>query len=148
MSCVLFSIISPFFLSTGLLAPIANYYWSYRRELLFLGNARQFWFFNNWEDASSETMSLTLILMFILQVLTLLSGVASIFFKKRILSIAPVLTCLGVLGLMVYAGHFMVSALGGYQQGYYLVFPSLALFIFAVIINEVTRKSNSHLHNC
>ena len=137
----LFSVIFPFFLFRTVLSPTSNYDWSYRRD--FYGNfggTRQFWFINNWENTGSATMSWALISMFIIQVLTLVFGVASVFFNRRILSFAPVLLCLGVLGLMIYA---IGDRDGEYQQGYYLIFPSLALFIFAFVLNEVTKKQQT-----
>jgi hypothetical protein len=138
--CLVFliSIISPFFLFTAPLGSILIYYWSYRRD--FYGPMQQvptqYWFIDNWENAGSATMSWTSVSMFIFQILTLVFGVGSVFFNRRILSIAPVLLCLGVLGLMMFTGHMISPLLGEYQEGYYLVFSSLALFIFAFILKR------------
>jgi hypothetical protein len=141
----LFSVISPFFVGWAPLSTISNYYGSYRRD--FYGNLQQtptqFWFINNWEGAGSATMSLALVSMFIFQVLTLVFAVGSVFFNRRILSVAPVLLCLGVLGLMIYTEQTISGVLGEYRQGYYLIFPSLALFIFAFILYEVTKKQRT-----
>ncbi|HML03982.1 MAG TPA: hypothetical protein VK487_11510 [Candidatus Bathyarchaeia archaeon] len=138
----LFSVISPFFLTIGLLAPISNRYWSYEHDFYngFGQHESQYWFINYWGDDVSSTMSWGLVLMFTFQLLTLTFGVGSIFFKRRILSIIPVLLCLGVLGLMIYTGNLLGLSLGEYQQGYYLVFPSLVLFIVVFILNEVLIK--------
>jgi hypothetical protein len=139
----LFSVISPFFVFTAPLAAITNYYWSYRRDFYGnFGHVHQYWFSNNWETTTMATMSLALVSMFIIQVLTLVFAVSSVFFNRRILSFAPVLLCLGVLGLMIYTGQ-TIGLLGEYQQGYYLIFPSLALFMFAFILNEVTKKQQT-----
>lgn len=141
----LFSVISPFFVVWAPLGGIRNYYWSYRRDSygMFQQAPRQFWFSNNWETTISATMSWALISMFIIQVLTLVFGVGSVFFNRIILSFAPVLLCLGVLGLMIYTGQTLGDKVGGYQQGYYGIFPSLALFMFAFILNEVTKKQQT-----
>jgi hypothetical protein len=144
----LFSIISPFFLYTAPLGSITIYYWSYRHD--FYAPMRQvptqYWFIDNWENAGLAAMSWTLVLMFIFQVLTLVFGVGSVFFNRRILSIAPVLLCLGVLGLMMCTGHIISPVLGEYQKGYYLVFLSLTLFISdfmlkrAKLLRKVTQS--------
>jgi hypothetical protein len=140
----LFSVISPFFVFNAPLSTISDYYWSYRRD--FYGNMQQvpmqYWFINNWETAGLA-MSWALVSMFIFQVLTLVFAVGSVLFNRRILSFAPVLLCLGVLGLMIYSGQTIGDKVGEYQQGYYLIFPSLVLFIFALILNEVTKKQQS-----
>ena len=135
----LFSTISPFFLSIGVLSGTSNYYWSYRRDLYGnFGGKYQFWFVNNWEYTGSAKMSLALVSMFIFQVLTLASAIGSFFFNERILSFASVVLCLDVLFLMLYTIGRLYD--GEYQQGYYLIFPSLALFTSAFIVNEVTKK--------
>jgi hypothetical protein len=140
----LFSIISPFFLFNTPFYLTSNYYWSYRRDFYGgFGATMQFWFFNNWEKTVSATMSWALISLFIFQVLTLVFAVGSFFFNRRILSVAPVLLCLGVLGLMIYTEQTISGVLGEYRQGYYLIFPSLALFISAFTLNEVTKKQQT-----
>jgi len=144
----LFSVISPFFLYMSVLGGMSNYYWSYRRD--FYGNLqqgpRQYWFSNYWGTtglAEFQPMSWALVSMFIIQVLTLVFGVGFVFFNRRILSFVPVLLCLGVLGLMIYAGQIVLGGLGEYQQGYYLIFPSLALFMFAFVLNGVTKEQQT-----
>lgn len=138
-----FSVISPFFLFRTVLYPTSNYYWSYRRDFYSILGQTQYWFSNNWESTGWATMSWALVSMFIIQVLTLVFAVGSVFFNRRILSFAPVLLCLGVLGLMIYTEQTISGVLGEYQQGYYLIFPSLALFTFAFILNEVTKKQQT-----
>lgn len=81
-----------------------------------------------------------LISMFTIQVLTLLFGVASIIFNRRMLSFAPVLLNLLTIALMVYTGMMEEVYPGEYQLGFYLVFPSLVLFLFAFVLNEMTKK--------
>lgn len=136
----LFSVISPFFVVFYPLGAISNYYLSYRRD--FYGNfgtTRQYWFINNWGTTVLATMSWALASMFIFQVLTLVFGLGSVFFNRRILSFAPVLLCLGVLGLMIYTEQTIGGVLGEYQQGYYLIYPSVILFVSAFALNEVIK---------
>ena len=141
----LFSVISPFFLFNTPQYLTSNYYWSYRRDYYspFQQAPTQYWFSNSWETASLVAVSWALVSMFIYQVLTLVLGVVSVFFNKRILSFAPVLLCLLILGLMIYTGQTISRVFGEYQQGYYLIFPSLALFMFAFILNEVTKEQQT-----
>ena len=143
----LFSLISPFYLTEGILAPISNYYWSYRHDSYGMNPLHhypnQYWFSNYWFTLWSN-LPWVLLLMFIIQVLTLFLGVASVIFSRRILSFVPVLSCLGVLGLMVYAGQILNTGLGGYQLGYYLVYPSVGIFLFAFLLNEATKKGQTN----
>jgi len=76
--------------------------------------------------------------MFAVQALVLAFGIASIHFKRRIILAAPVCLSVAVLALMFYTGKILPY--GDYSLGYYLVFPSLALFLSAFILNEVTEK--------
>jgi len=47
----------------------------------------------------------------------------------------------GKLARALYIGE--VLSFGDYQSGYYLVFPSMALFLSASILNEVTKKQQT-----
>ena len=81
--------------------------------------------------------------MFIFQALVLAFGIASIHFKRRVMLAAPVCLSVAVLGLMLYTGEILGYSNEDYQLGYYLVFPSLALFLSAFILNEVTKKQQT-----
>jgi hypothetical protein len=59
------------------------------------------------------------------------------------LSFAPVLLSLLTIALMVCTCMVEEIYRGGYQLGFYLVFPSLALFLSAFILNEVTKKATT-----
>jgi energy-coupling factor transporter transmembrane protein EcfT len=88
--------------------------------------------------------------LFTVQVLTLVFGIFFIVYKRRILSLGPIVFSIAVLALMNYTGERAneVASTGllgtysvkEYQLGYYLVYYSLAMFLFALILNEVTKK--------
>jgi hypothetical protein len=67
-------------------------------------------------------------------------SIVLIFFNRRILSFIPVLLSVVVLGLMIYIGNLMFGY-GEYQLGYSLIYPSLAIFLCAFVLNEVTRTN-------
>jgi len=161
----LFSVIFPFYhvstfmglegyqQSTNYWSYKYDYYWSYFLFGSHFGSSQQ-WFSDYWfapYSASSLGLSLglgipwILLPMFIIQVLTLLFGVAFIIFNRRILGFAPVLLGLLTIALMVYVGMFPygVGISGTYQLGFYLVFPSLFLFLSAFALNELTKKQQT-----
>jgi small basic protein len=82
--------------------------------------------------------------MFAVQLLTLALGLVSIRFDRRNLLLTPFLFSLVVAVLMTYVGQRIsgdVLAISTvYQVGYYLVYPSIATFLFAFLLREVTRK--------
>lgn len=77
-----------------------------------------------------------------IQLSTIVVGLASLFFKKRILLVAPFCLSLTVLGLMTYSEK-EIYAYGTNQLGYWLLIPSTALFLSAFILNEVTKKQQT-----
>jgi hypothetical protein len=143
--------------------------WSFRNvsENIFgpfaVTTRSQLWFFDYWlahtrSNLSDAGISWILPLLFAVQVLTLAFGVASVIFRKRILSLAPILLSLTVILLMMYTnwgfhprsgnfyfggGSFLMIGSAGYQLGYYLAYPSLAVFLFAFILNEVTKRQQT-----
>jgi len=147
----LFSIILPFYYVRGLTlaGPIDFTYWSFKANYYgwlqgFTFN-HHYWFFDYWfsENVFSLEISLIPLAMFIFQALVLAFGIASIHFKRRVMLAAPVCLSVAVLGLMLYTGEILGYSNEDYQLGYYLVFPSLALFLSAFILNEVTKKQQT-----
>jgi hypothetical protein len=85
--------------------------------------------------------------MFEAQLLTLALGLVSIKYNKRALLLAPALPSLLTAVLMTYVGEKISPLIqagdvisGGYQLTYYLVFPAIAMFLLAFLVNEVARK--------
>jgi hypothetical protein len=125
----------------------STYYWSYGSDYHYSINfhfgSSQYWFSNYWFSPYLDVglrIPWILVSMFTIQALTLLFGVASMIFNRRILSFAPVLLSLLTIALMVYTDMIEEIYFGEYQLGYYLVYPSVAMFIFAFLLNEVTKK--------
>jgi|SRR5271157_394296 len=143
----LFSIILPFYYLGGfsVVGPLNTTYWSFKADY-FVFTTRpffhHFWFVDYWFNENFFTpgqgISFIPVAMFTAQALVLAFGIASIHFKKRAMLAAPVCLSVAVLALMSYTGEIL--AYGNYRLGYYLVFPSLALFLSAFILNEMTKK--------
>ena len=156
LGCIvfLFSIILPFYYRLPIThgGPVWTYYWSFKAVASgwpgAIMNIKQpliwpFWFFNYWfsENVFSQWVSLIPLAMFIVQALVLTLGIASIHFKRRVMLAAPVCLSVAVIALMLYTSEILSIGEGDYQLGYYLVFPSLALFLSAFILNEVTKNN-------
>jgi hypothetical protein len=162
----LFSFIFPFYFarSSSYFSTYWSYFWSYRYS--WAGNGRlapfgdighvsyEYWFLAYWFPTPSfgphtlrilvSSLWIPLLSMFTIQVLTLLSGMISVIFNRRILLFAPVLLSLLLIGLMTCTGVMLSGYFGEfnseYQFGYDLAFPSLVLFSAAFILNELTIK--------
>jgi hypothetical protein len=157
----LFSIVNPFY-SWALigLASEGATYWSYRGNQWFVPDTLggvgshnwQFWFSNYWFNASNQYdpmgfwnlgISGIPISLFVMQILTLAFGCASIVIDRRVIQCLPVCTSLTVLGLMFYMGYRLSSFNNfgqEYELGYYLVYPSVALFALAFVLTAVRTK--------
>ena len=144
LGCLLFliSLISPFYHNwyITLNGGASYYYRSYESDhnagiTPVVGHD---WFFNYWSLPGTPWM---LVPMFVIQALTLLLGAAFIIFNRRILSLAPVLLSPLTIFLMAISAGMIISGYGGeYQLGFYLVFPSIVLFLSAFILNEIALK--------
>lgn len=145
----LFSIILPFYC----LGPLyihgspSIYYYSFKADYHSMIERHfrvdSFWFFDYWfgENGFSPGIPWIPVAMFTFQALALALDIASIHFRRRIMLAAPVCLSLAVLALMIYTGEKLLY--GDYQLGYYLVFPSLALFLSTFILNEATKKQQT-----
>jgi hypothetical protein len=111
-------------------------------------NKLQLWFSNYWFNSYGFLglgIPWILISLFTVQVLTLIFGVAFIISNRRILSFEPIIFSTAALVLMTYTakvisnGTFLFVSFQ-YQLGYYFVYPSVAMFVFAFLLNEVARK--------
>jgi hypothetical protein len=111
-------------------------------------NKLQLWFSNYWFSSLGFFglgIPWILISLFTVQVLTLIFGVAFIISNRRMLSFEPIIFSTAALVLMTYTakvisnGTFLFVSFQ-YQLGYYFVYPSVAMFIFAFLLKEVARK--------
>jgi hypothetical protein len=78
-----------------------------------------------------------LIFVFMAQILTLATGITAIFINRRIFTLVSATLCSMVTVLMTYT-NISRSELSltsdSYQQGYWLTYPSIVLFIVSFIL--------------
>jgi hypothetical protein len=159
----LFSFVSPFYYSNPMSMieqSYSIYYWSFKADEQhywvhsYTGD-RQYWLYDYWFNdyyayATYPGLSWVLIFMFIAQILTLVTGIASIFVSSRIVSLIPIISCLTTIALMVHVNMRISENLVGrfsYQQGYWLTYPSLFLFLYAFIFHLYSsREKTLHPH--
>jgi hypothetical protein len=159
LACLLFlaSLIFPFYKLTYVTGHWfedvqihSTYYWSFtvQEEHSSTGfithTFTNYWFYEHsfYDQVLDPKLSPVFILMFVAQILTLGSGVASIFVKKRILAFVPVILCFGVTMSMVYV-NFVLSeyfGVGTYQAGYWLTYLSMFVFLLSPILNLVLSR--------
>jgi len=159
LGCLLFvfSFIYPFYYVswTGIGGGTLTHYWSYEYDYHYhvglggSGSSHQ-WFFDYWFTPNLSVgarIPWTLVSLFTVQVLTLAFGVVFLFSNKRILSFEPIMFNIAVLVLMTYTGGILSGHVSAYsnqfQLGYYLVYPSVAMFVSAFAINEVVKKRHT-----
>jgi len=157
---LLFSFIFPFYISIPSIQ--ARYlhqeyydFWSFKAEYHFpvyevtISQTRsmQWWYSDYWFKFDGIRLlgfPWVMMSMFIFQILALASGVASIIFNRRLLSLGPVLLGLAVLMEMIYfdigldrTWYFSKS---DYQLGYWLIYPSLVFFTIALALSLLSQK--------
>jgi hypothetical protein len=162
--CIFFvSALNPFltanyyFSRWGNLPIIRNFsvtYWSYKA---FLSNGNEVFLKNYWFNdadlalANYLGISWILVAIFFLQILTLTSGIFSLL-KARKVRIIPFVSSMIIVFLMiqVYSKASEVGlGLKTYQLGYWLTYPSIFLFLSALIFHlysdrEKTLHTPSH----
>jgi len=120
-------------------------YWSYK-AVVANGIESKAFFGNYWLSPSDSRVgfigvSWFLAGIFLLQVLTLISGSISLF-KKRKARIIPFVSSLSTLILMVQVyvqADKWTLALIEYESGYWLIYPSMFLFLLASILIQRTH---------
>jgi hypothetical protein len=156
IGCLLFliSFISPFYrFFEKTLGGSMSYYWSYGSDYelhSLFPRSIYTWFsaywFSPYLDVGPGIPWIT-ISLFAVQVLTLVFGIAFIISDRRMLSFESTVFCIAALVLMTYTGERVNEELsnivGQYQLGYYIVYPSVAMFLFAFLLNEVTTKMHA-----
>lgn len=157
IGCLLFlcSMLFPFYHSSlytiARTRALSVYYWSYKFTVQTYWSApwgrgiSEYWLCDYWFARArappyfvkESSVPWMLVLMFISQIVALTTGVASILMNRGILSLIPAIMCpmVSVLMICVSAGLFKLNlAVGFYQLGYWLTYPSTALFIINFII--------------
>jgi len=129
-----------------------NTYWSFKSSTqqirsLHFPEPVEYWFYDYWvkEYAYTSEFSLVSVFMFVIQILTLIAGTASVFINKRILDLVPAILCPMVTALMVYVSTSFRSWEISYQQGYWLTYPSMLFFIAAFVLSLIIHKKQTKL---
>jgi len=114
-----------------------------------------YWFSSNWQSP----LKVVITGIFIIQILTLAFGLASVAFNRRLFSITPVVLSLILLALMLFTGFTIAqqgwgtqvqkSSFGGgaeeFRLGFYLILPSLTMFLLALAPNKwLKRETITH----
>jgi hypothetical protein len=156
----LFSITSPFFFTlhqnSGILEDLSMIkLWSFKSYTIpwyRVPAPYENWFFDYWNKESAYRPEFLALfpLMFVAQLLTLTTAVASILARKRFLFYAPVIFCSIVIALMIYVMTYVSitpKIIYGWQdqEGFWLTFPSLVLFLSAFVLNEIARRRQTKL---
>lgn len=133
------------------------YYWSFRSYTKTYGSlsyphyeVADYWFSDCWVKFYTYDSELfwAFTFIFMIQVLTLVIGVAFIFLDKKIL--APTVLCITVSVLMTLVNvsprEANVFSRASYELGYWLTYPSMLLFLSASLLGPVTKKrQTAHL---
>jgi hypothetical protein len=168
VACALFLVSAPFpFLTVPYISIIEEdaynvTYWSYMTTITYtkLGRLQknEIEFFNNYWFAQGKPyspptpselgVSSALVAMFLAQLLAMIVGLVSLFLRKWIVQIIPVISSPLVMLLMVYAcvqAHKETYGLLSYQLGYWLTYPSVWLYLCAFILRlESARTAAIH----
>jgi hypothetical protein len=133
------------------------YYWSFRSYTKTYGSlsyphyeVADYWFSDFWVKFYTYDSGLFwgFTFIFMIQVLTLVIGVAFIFLDKKIL--APTVLCITVSVLMTLVNvspkEANVFSRASYELGYWLTYPSMLLFLSASLLGPVAKKrQTAHL---
>jgi hypothetical protein len=126
-------------------------YWSFKVQYMYSHPGRlgigfaEYWFYQPgfYEFVPGPRLSSVLLLVFVAQVFTLGTGIVSIFVRKRVLALAPVILSLEVALLMVFVNFVLFesnSSVDTYQTGYWLTYLSMFLFLLSSILNLVLNR--------
>jgi|GEM_PF-3327122 len=118
--------------------------WSYKLRSQYIvrgGGTAEYWFDSYWFRQTTtgfDGLRLVLPLMFVAQIATLAAALASIIRSKKVLALIPVVGCSIVLGLMAWTISTLSKnntfAADTVQSGYWLIYPSLGLFLLALLM--------------
>jgi hypothetical protein len=143
----------------------ATYWWSFilLQEISFFGVSQgitphtDIWFFQLGSYIPGLSLSsYVLVVIFVAQLLTLATGIASVFHDRRILALAPLALCSLVIVLMTYTNMVLATTklvfTPGYSSqvidstillGYWFTYPAVILFLLSFILNIVSKKRSS-----
>jgi hypothetical protein len=158
LGCSLFflSVIFPFYYENPPIViedRLSFHYWSFKSSMYVFAHLESYllgkpdavidyWFYDYWFSYSNLESSWLLIFMFVVQVITSVVGITSIFLDKKFLAFMLALVCpiSTLLMIQVRSNHY---SWGSFQLGFWLTYPSIALFAFnAVIEAKFVKKAN------
>jgi hypothetical protein len=129
------------------------YYWSLKAEYtphsLFGGfrvpMSLDYWFYETgfYDYVLGPSLSKVFVIIFAAQLLTLITGTASVFFNRRILALAPLTFSFFVTILMIYTNVVLSKsniAVDPYLPGYWLTYPASIMLVFSLILNIASEK--------
>lgn len=155
----LFSFISPFYHFTPMTQiefHYSVYYWSFKSEVRIydldhFAGLRQYWFSDYWFNIFSGWnlgLDWMLISMFAAQILTIAFSIASVIANRRVPALAAIVSCIATTALMIYVNTRIYDAsfyLNSYEQGYWLTYPSMILFLLAFALSLLSHKKKIDL---
>jgi hypothetical protein len=168
----LFSMILPFYHLTYFVSGMiefqnSTYYWSFRvsQEISYsfgpiMTPHIDIWFFQpgfyHYNIPGSSLSIYVLVVIFVAQLLTLITGIASVFHDRRILALAPLALCSLVIVLMTYTNTVLATTksvfLARYTSqvtnstillGYWFTYPAIILYLSYSILSIVDKKRSN-----
>jgi hypothetical protein len=124
-------------------------YWSFKSRIEFFNLLRphrvdpvvmsEQWFHDHWFDsyASWFGLSYLLIIMFVIQILVLVTVTISVLTRRKVIAFTPVIFCSTVTALMIFTNVILQAetlALNSYELGYWLTYPTLLLFLTNLLL--------------
>lgn len=131
--------------------PPTYHYWSFQEQDFRFGINKtyafsRYWFNHDYELAIQLTQAPKLLLaMFLVQILTIALGLLSLSFRKEWMALIPFVSSATVMMLMVSVYNELARWFPqrDYEMGYWLVYPSMLLFLLAFITSLVARKTTT-----
>lgn len=155
----LFSMILPFYHNAYFVVSLipeykpyySTYYWSFRvlqeSYNLFDGTHRSvdYWLYEAgfYDYVPGPLLSKVLVVIFVVQLLILVSGIASVFFNRRIFALAPLALCSLVMALMIYTNIVLSQsniAVDYFLLGYWFTYPVIILFLFSFLLSITSKR--------
>jgi hypothetical protein len=127
-----------------------EYLWAYKLRTEYLLRTHQpeeFWFDSYWSRQTTtryDNLQLVLPSMLVAQIVTVAAAIASIVWRRRILTLIPVIGCSIVIALMMSANMTLSTenalVVDTVQIGYWLAYPALGLFILRFLLTLKPRQ--------
>jgi hypothetical protein len=131
--------------------PPTYHYWSFQEQDFRFGTNKtyafsRYWFVHDQKLLAQFTQAPKLLLdMFVVQILTIALGLLSLSFRKEWMALIPFVSSAIVILLMVSVYNELARWFSqrDYEMGYWLVFPSMLLFLVAFITILLAGKTRT-----